>query len=176
MEFVAIVIIGLIALMVLLLKKLFESTAPSRERAENTASLVKYAYSVKAQIMTNAEKVFYDKLLAEAGDEYYIVPQAHLSMFINHKIKGQNWRGAFSVINGKSVDFLIVEKTTQKPALAIELDDYTHGRPDRQRRDQIVEEILNRAGVPLQRYANNEQIPTFRATLQGESDGKVVAS
>lgn len=124
--------------------------------------------------MTNAEKVFYDKLLAEARDEYYIVPQAHLSAFIDHKIKGQNWRAAFSIINGKSVDFLVVEKSTQTPVLAIELDDYTHNRPDRQRRDQMVEEILRKAGIPLQRYANNGQIPTFHATLQRELDGKPI--
>jgi hypothetical protein len=127
--------------------------------------LVKYSYLSKKQIMTNAEKVFYDKLLATLGNDHYIVPQAHLSMFIDHKIKGQNWKGAFSVINGKSVDFLIVEKTTQKPVLAIELDDYTHARPDRVKRDAVVVEILNRAGVPLQRYASNGQIPTFDAIL-----------
>ncbi len=120
--------------------------------------LVKYSYSSKKQIMTNAEKIFYDKLLATIGDSHYIVPQAHLSMFIDHKIKGQNWKGAFSVINGKSVDFLIVEKATQKPVLAIELDDYTHGQPERVRRDAIVDEILRKANLPVQRYANNDHI------------------
>ena len=127
--------------------------------------IVKYSYLAKKQIMTNAEKVFYDKLLEAADDMYYVVPQAHLSMFIDHKVKGQSWKAAFSTINGKSVDFLIVEKATQKPVLAIELDDYTHTRPERIRRDAIVKEILERAGIPLQRYANNGQIPTFDAIL-----------
>lgn len=125
--------------------------------------LVKYSYITKKQVMTNAEKVFYDKLLAGLGDDHYIVPQAHLSMFIDHKVKGQNWKAAFSTINAKSVDFLVVEKTTQKPVLAIELDDHTHGFQDRVKRDAVVKEILNRAGIPLERYANNGQIPTFDA-------------
>lgn len=82
------------------------------KRKDEKEILVKYSYLSKKQIMTNAEKVFYDKLLTTLGDRHYIVPQAHLSMFINHKVKGQNWKGAFSMINGKSVDFLVVEKTT----------------------------------------------------------------
>lgn len=138
------------------------------KRTEIAEEIVKYSYFAKKQIMTNAEKVFYDKLLATVGENYYVVPQAHLSMFIDHKVKGQNWKAAFSTINGKSVDFLIVEKTTQKPALAIELDDYTHSRPDRVKRDAIVQEILSRAGIPLERYANNGQIPTFDALLHRE--------
>ena len=85
----------------------------STRHAQITEEVVKYSYFAKKQIMTNAEKVFYDKLLATVGEEYYVVPQAHLSMFIDHKVKGQNWKAAFSTINGKSVDFLIVEKTTQ---------------------------------------------------------------
>ncbi|HJP81803.1 MAG TPA: DUF2726 domain-containing protein [Candidatus Saccharimonadales bacterium] len=119
--------------------------------------LVKYSYVAKTQIMTNAEKMFYDKLLLTLGNDHYIVPQAHLSMFINHKIKGQNWKAAFSIINGKSVDYLIVEKTSQRPVLAIELDDYTHDRAERKRRDKIVEEILKKAEIPLQRYQNYNQ-------------------
>lgn len=136
-----------------------------QRRSGVDSSLVKYSYTVKNQIMTNAEKVFYDKLLAAADDMYYVVPQAHLSMFIDHKVKGQSWKAAFSTINGKSVDFLLVEKATQKPVLAIELDDFTHSRPERVRRDAIVKEILERAGIPLQRYADNGQIPNFEILL-----------
>ena len=154
MEIAVVVVIIVIAVMLLV-------AILTRNKQAVEEALVKYSYISKKQIMTNAEKVFYDKLLATLGDNHYIVPQAHLSMFIDHKIKGQNWKGAFSVINGKSVDFLIVEKLTQKPVLAIELDDYTHSRTDRTRRDAIVKKILDNAGIPLQRYADNRQTPVF---------------
>lgn len=162
MEIAIVVAITVIIITVMLLSQ--NKKAP--------AELVKYSYLAKKQIMTNAERIFYDKLLTRVGDSHYVVPQAHLSMFIDHKVKGQNWRGAFSMINGKSVDFLIVEKATQKPVLAIELDDYTHGRPDRVKRDVVVAEILRKAGVPLQRYAGAGQIPDLSTlTLQREPGG-----
>ena len=137
----------------------------STRHAQITEEVVKYSYFAKKQIMTNAEKVFYDKLLATVGEEYYVVPQAHLSMFIDHKVKGQNWKAAFSTINGKSVDFLIVEKTTQRPALAIELDDYTHQYQERIKRDAAVKGILEKAQIPLQRYAANSLEPDFGILL-----------
>ena len=56
--------------------------------------------------MTQHELIFY-KTLLEAVSGCVIIPQAHLSMFLDHKVYGQNWSRAFSRINGKSVDFLI---------------------------------------------------------------------
>lgn len=129
------------------------------KHAKEEQGSVKYAYFAKKQIMTNAEKIFYEKLLARAGESHYIVPQAHLSTFIDHRTKGQHWKAAFSVINGKSVDFLMVEKATQKPVLAIELDDYTHSQPERVKRDRAVEEILRRANIPLERYSSYNDTP-----------------
>ena len=129
-------------------------------KSKQPVEVREYRYSLKQKVMTNAEKRFYDQLLNSLSDQHYIVPQAHLSMFIDHKIKGQNWRGAFSRVNGKSVDFLIVEKSTQKPIMAIELDDYTHSRADRVLRDDFVNQTLKEVGLPLER-CTAEQMPTF---------------
>jgi very-short-patch-repair endonuclease len=54
-------------------------------------------------------------------------------------------------INRKSVDFVLCDKAYISPKLAIELDDKSHERPDRQERDKEVERILSDAGVPLLR-------------------------
>ena len=69
----------------------------------------------------------------------------------NHEIKGQNWSGAFSKINGKSVDFLICSNS-MKPIVAIELDDSTHNSPNRQKRDMFVNSIINNADIALLRF------------------------
>ncbi|MNY63208.1 hypothetical protein D3C86_2001380 [compost metagenome] len=74
--------------------------------------------------------------------------------FLDHKIKGQNWRGAFSVINGKSVDYLLVDKTTQKPVIAVELDDYSHQSSSRIERDRKVENIMEASGMRLVRFSD----------------------
>ena len=76
-----------------------------------------YVYAKKACAMTQHELIFY-KTLLEAISGCVIIPQAHLSMFLDHKVYGQNWSRAFSRINGKSVDFLICTNN-MKPLIAI---------------------------------------------------------
>lgn len=115
-----------------------------------------YMYTSKSAIMTKTELNFYNKLSSIMGEKYYIVPQAHLSTFLDHKIKKQNWRGAFAIINGKSVDFLICNKENSRPIIAIELDDWTHGREDRLARDELVNRIINESGILLVRFREGE--------------------
>lgn len=53
-----------------------------------------YVYIKKSCAMTPSELSFY-KTLHEAINGCVIIPQAHLSMFLDHEIKGQNWKGGF---------------------------------------------------------------------------------
>ena len=105
--------------------------------------------------MTKTEHECYKVLSKILGDRFYLFAQVHLSTIVDHKVKGQSWKGAFSHINQKSVDFVVCSKDYISPVLAIELDDSTHGRPDRQKRDVEVERILEDANVPLLRIENN---------------------
>ena len=52
-------------------------------------------------------------------------------------------------INRKHVDFLICDRDTLKPIVAIELDDSTHARENRQLRDEFVNQIFTAAKLPL---------------------------
>lgn len=115
-----------------------------------------YLYSKKQAIMTKTEVNFYLKLQNIIGEKYIVIPQAHISMFLDHKIPGQSWKGAFSRINGKSVDFLICEKEELKPIFAIELDDYSHGREDRVIRDEFVNSIFRESNMILVRFRQGE--------------------
>lgn len=115
---------------------------------------LQYRYIAKKDIMTNAEKQFYKKLQAVCDDDILIFPQIHLSSLFDHKIKGQNWKGAFSSINQKSVDYLLCDRNTLRPLLVIELDDNTHKRPDRIIRDKIVNEIFSSSSIFLLRVSD----------------------
>ena len=114
-----------------------------------------YKYKKKNFFLSRAEHECYDALITAVGKDYYIFPQVHLPTIIDHKIIGQNWKGAFSHINGKSVDFVLCDKTYISPKLAIELDDRTHERPNRKERDSEVERILKDVGLPLLRLENH---------------------
>lgn len=108
--------------------------------------------------MTPAENEFYTMLVSAVGERYFVFPQVHLSALLNHEVKGQYWKAAFSSINGKSVDYVISDRTTRKSLAAIELDDYTHDAEDRKQRDIEVERILKEAGMPLLRFTNYKTI------------------
>lgn len=101
--------------------------------------------------MTDSEHVMFNLLNELVGSRYYIFPQVHLPTVLDHKIKGQSWIGAFRHINQKSVDFVLCDKVKSSPILAIELDDRSHDRPDRQERDHEVERIFAGADMPLLR-------------------------
>ncbi len=115
----------------------------------------KYRYNRKNFFLTRAEHECYDALVEAVGMAYRIFAQVHLPALVNHTVRGQDWRAALAHINRKPVDFVLCDKAYLSPKLAIELDDKSHERPDRQERDREVERILREAGVPLLRLENN---------------------
>ena len=121
----------------------------------NREEKAKYDYKRRGFFLTRAEHECYDALVAAVGSEYLVFAQVHLPTLVDNKVKGQNWRAAFRHINGKSVDFVLCDKAYISPKLAIELDDKTHERPERQERDREVERILREAGMPLLRLDNH---------------------
>jgi len=120
----------------------------------------KYKYMRKQFFLTRAEHECYDALVAAVGNEYYIFAQVYLPTFLDNKVKTQNWRAARAHIDRKSVDFMLCDKVYISPKLAIELDDKSHERPDRQERDREVERILSNAGVPFLRLKNRGTFKT----------------
>lgn len=125
------------------------------EGGEGEKEKPKYNYTRKQFFLTRAEHECYDALIAAVGSEYHVFAQVHLPTILDNKVKGQDWRAALAHINRKSVDFVLCDKAYISPKLAIELDDKSHERPDRQERDIEVERILEVAGVPLLRLENH---------------------
>ena len=115
-----------------------------------------YHYTAKYSLMSKAESDFFVKLERTVSERYYVFPQVHLSAILDHRVKRQEWKYAFSHINGKSVDYVLCSKTTLKPTYAIELDDYTHDKSDRRERDREVERIFEAANLPLVRFKNKD--------------------
>lgn len=115
----------------------------------------RYRYLRKDFLLSRAEHELFDVLTEILGYNYYVFPQVHLITLLDHKIKGQSWRGAFRHIDEKSVDFVICDKNYIKPLLAIELDDRTHSYESRMLRDEEVNRILQDAHLPLLRFENH---------------------
>ncbi len=145
--------------------------AISRGGFADVEEKAKYRYNRKNFFLTRAEHECYDALVEAVGAEYRIFAQVHLPTLVDHTVRGQDWRAALAHINRKSVDFVLCDKAYLSPKLAIELDDKSHERPDRQKRDREVERILHEAGVPLLRLENrgsfspNELAQKIKETL-----------
>ena len=123
--------------------------------------------------ITPAEQVFFRVLVEAVGSEgarWHVLAQVALNRIVrfpgNAKTPGrQAWVNKTS---RRSVDFLVIDRRTTRPLVAIELDDASHRRGDRQRRDAEVEAVLADAGLPLVRLSVSKSydVEAIRETLR----------
>jgi hypothetical protein len=146
------IILGLVVLAALLVSALSSSSVSKKKVFKNNT----YHYTAKNSLMSKTESDFFIKLERVVSERYYVFPQVHLSAILDHRVKGQEWKYAFKHINGKSVDYVLCSRATLEPTYAIELDDYTHDKPDRHERDIEVERIFEAANLPLVRFKNKD--------------------
>jgi very-short-patch-repair endonuclease len=137
---------------ILVLKIKISSTEEKRKVYKNNT----YHYELKPLVMTNTEADFFRRLNEVVSERYFVFPQVHLSALFDHRVKGQEWKYAFSHINGKSVDYVLCDKQSLQPMYAIELDDFTHQYRDRIERDSEVERIFKLTQLPLVRFKNKD--------------------
>ncbi len=79
-----------------------------------------------------------------------ICPKIRLADLIEPKAwkDKKDWQKQFNRIKAKHVDFVLCDPEMHVK-LIIELDDYTHGRADRQERDAFVDAALTSAGYKI---------------------------
>lgn len=103
-------------------------------------------YERAKSLLTPTEAHFYQTLRSTVGPMAVIqckVRLADLLLAPRHDIT------AFRRVSQKHVDFVLCEQLTLRPLVAVELDDRSHDRPDRQRRDQFVDSAYQSAGLPI---------------------------
>lgn len=110
------------------------------------------------KVLTKFETKMYNRL-TEAFPDYLIQYQVGLSQLVDvsEDVKFWDRRGQFSRIARLIIDFVIVDKQHNVVA-CIELDDWTHTRPDRVDADKRKNEALESAGYKLLRYTH---VPTI---------------
>jgi hypothetical protein len=93
---------------------------------------------------------------------YYACPQVRLADFIETEVRDPARRqGALNRVSRKSVDFAVIDGAG-RVVLVIELDDKTHERPDRVRRDQMVDAVLAHCRMPLLRVRPGQRVDVVR--------------
>lgn len=141
-------------------KRMTLKLGPLREMDDNEPekSRLAYKYQGKTHIMTKREEKFFLLLCDIFRDKCYIIPQVHLSALLEHRIRGQSWKGAFSHINGKSVDYVLLRSRDLSVLCTVELDDSTHDKAERMERDREVGWMLGLADIPLVRLRTPEDM------------------
>ncbi len=113
--------------------------------------------------VTNAEADFYRVLCRVVGTKGHILAQVSLGQLLY--LPGSNQtnpgRGAWwNKICRRSIDFVICDPATLRPLLAIELDEPSHAKPERQTRDEEVGTMINAAGLPFVRVLTSRAYET----------------
>lgn len=109
-------------------------------------------YRLRDDFLSDAELSFYRVLTAAIGNEAIVLCKVRLGdLFFVPRSDGS--QGDRNRINSKHVDFVLCDPVTMRPKCGLELDDSSHGRPDRRERDEFVEAVFAAAGLPLERVA-----------------------
>jgi hypothetical protein len=120
--------------------------------------------------LTPAEIAYYRMLRMIFADRYLIFAQVRVVDLCEVLDRPVN-QGAVNRIDRRHVDFVLCHPRTFKPMVAIELDDSTHDRPYRRRKDAFLDEVFRVIGMKLVRqrvrlvYSHDEVAQKVEAAL-----------
>jgi len=138
---IVLIVLGLLVL---------QSIKGSRNKGASSEKSEDLPYVLKRYVMSKAERSFFG-VLEQVTDssKYYIFPQVSLNNLVTVEKGTRSYQTYHNKVDRKSVDFVLFDRNAVSPVLAIELDDSSHDREDRQERDAFVDRVLAKAGLPL---------------------------
>ena len=111
-----------------------------------------YIESVES-LVTPAEQRFYEALDEAVDGRLLILSKVRVADLLSVTSESRSARyRVFRSIASKHVDFVLVEAKNLRPLAAIELDDSTHRRLDRRKRDELLDDLFAKANLPLIRF------------------------
>ena len=149
--------------------KLF-GIAPSTGGGVSTAD---FPYQRKDYLLTKGERAFFDVLQAAVGGDFMVFSKVRLADLIFVRKGTEKRQSFFNRIQSKHIDFVLCTHDVVRPVLAVELDDASHGRKDRQERDGFVDSALAAAGLPILHVTARSEYDAgqLRAAIDGELGG-----
>ncbi len=108
-------------------------------------------YELRAAILTKAERSFFGALEQACPESVGLLAKVRLGDVFKPRqgLSPSERTGADNRINRKHVDFLLVRVSDLAPLAGVELDDSSHGRAARQKRDAFVDDVFRSCGLPL---------------------------
>ena len=111
-------------------------------------------YSLRTSLLTKAEQHFLDSLDRANDGQWRIFCQVRVADVISLApgLSGKAALAARGQINQKHFDFVLCDPGDLTIQAAIELDDRSHQRSDRQKRDKFLDAMAKKVGLPLVRF------------------------
>ena len=101
-------------------------------------------------LLTKAETLFLETLEKVTPPHIRIYTQVPLIAFVDVVADDFSTRTSnYNRMDRKRVDFVLVDPQTGTVRKVVELDDRSHDRSGRQDRDELVDTVLGRAGIPV---------------------------
>ena len=148
--FVLVVISVIVVISVLLGRRVFRRQDGSLDRR----AAVELPYERKSVLLSAAERSFLGVLEQALGEGYRVCPKVRVAdaISVRRPLPRGEWQRAFNRISSKHFDFILCRSTDLEIACAVELDDSTHQRNDRQERDMFLGEVCSVSSLPLLRF------------------------
>jgi hypothetical protein len=129
-----------------------------------------FAYRKLGPLLTPAERSFFGVLDQAVGRDYRIFAKVRIADVIGPERNPNRaeWHRAFNRISAKHFDFVLCDPATLAVVYVVELDDSSHAKPERTRRDSLVARVCRSAQLPLVRLAARRtySLEEIRASLR----------
>lgn len=150
---------ALIFVIIILMMDLILTKIPKQEKIENED--LSSLYEKKTYLLTQNELKFY-KLLKSITDKNNLNLFSQVALY--EIIKSKNIK-YFNKIKSKTIDFVITDVNC-KIKLCIELDDPTHIKENRQKRDEFINKLfkdldIKLLRIPTQNYYNIKELEKY---------------
>lgn len=125
------------------------SCAPPQKAARHAV------YDPQSYLFTKSEWSFACVLRKAIRHDWLLMGKVRIADILavrkRKTMKEGEWMRAFARISQKHIDYVLVDPASGRIVCCIELDDPSHERPERVKRDIFVNSAFQEAGVPLLR-------------------------
>lgn len=137
---------------------------------QRSHGLLNLLYRKKGRAMNESEQALYINLQKVLGDRYIILSKIRIEDFVE-AVKGRGHYGARGRIKSRHVDFLICDRATTEPLLAIELDGGSHLDARRQDRDHFVDTLYESIGLPVKHIPVGSNFAEWASRINDQLSG-----
>lgn len=135
-------------------------------------------YKRTKNLLTKTEADFLVYLKEAVNGDFHINKMTRMCdlVDVNDELSKKEYMSYFRSISQYHIDFTLCDPLSYKPLICIELDDPSHEREDRIKRDEKVNRIFSDINMPLLRIMTSASynVDDIRSMIDGGLEGKCV--